>query len=67
LFFGLVVSAASQILLATGSGVTVLPQPKGPFFDITAYGAVPDGPAVANQTAINAAIAAAAAGGVGPL
>jgi hypothetical protein len=65
LFFGSIVSANAQIPLATGSGVTVLPEPNGPFFDITAYGAVSNGPAVQNQTAINAAIAAAAAGGGG--
>ena len=57
--------AAERIRLATGSGVTTLPQPKGPFFDITAYGAASGGSAVANQTAINAAIAAAAAAGGG--
>ena len=65
LFFGSLANANAQIPLATGSGVTVLPEPKGPFFDITAYGAVSNGPAVANQTAINAAIAAAAAAGGG--
>ena len=54
-----------QIPLATGSGVTTLPEPKPPFFDITAYGAVADGSAVANQKAIHAAIAAAAAAGGG--
>jgi hypothetical protein len=65
LFFGSMVSADAQIPLATGSGVTVLPEPSGPFFDITAYGAVSNGPAVANQAAINAAISAAAAAGGG--
>jgi polygalacturonase len=57
--------AAQQIRLATGSGVELLPQVRGPFFDITKYGARTDGPAVANQTAINEAIAAAAAAGGG--
>jgi hypothetical protein len=65
LFFGSAVIANAQIPLATGSGVTVLPEPQGPFFDITAYGAPPDGAALANQTAINNAIAAAAAAGGG--
>ena len=57
--------AAEQIHLATGSGVTALPEPKGPFFDIAAYGAVSGGSAVTNQKAINAAIDAAAAAGGG--
>jgi len=65
LFFGPIVSANAQIPLATGSGVTVLPEPNGPFFDITAYGAVSNGGALQNQAAINAAIAAAAAAGGG--
>ena len=65
LFFGSAVSANAQIPLATGSGVTVLPEPHGPFFDITAYGAVPGGAALTNQAAINNAIAAAAAAGGG--
>jgi hypothetical protein len=65
LLFGSVVTANAQIPLATGSGVTVLPEPNGPFFDITAYGAVPGGGALANQAAINNAIAAAAAAGGG--
>ena len=65
LFFGSIVSANAQIPLATGSGVTVLPEPSGPFFDITAYGAVSNGGALQNQAAINAAIAAAAAAGGG--
>jgi len=54
-----------QIPLATGSGVGTLPAVKGPFFDITTYGAVSGGSAVANQAAINDAIAAAAAAGGG--
>ena len=54
-----------QIPLATGSGVTTLPEPKSPFFDITSHGAVAGGSAVANQQAINAAIAAAATAGGG--
>jgi polygalacturonase len=65
MFLGPMVSANGQIPLATGSGVTVLPEPNGPFFDITAYGAMSNGPAVQNQAAINAAIAAAAAAGGG--
>ena len=51
--------------LATGSGVTTLPEPKGPFFDVTAYGAVSGGAALTNQQAINAAITAASAAGGG--
>ena len=65
LFLGSVVAANAQIPLATGSGVTVLSEPQGPFFDITAYGAVAGGAALTNQTAINHAIAAAAAAGGG--
>ncbi|MES1255893.1 MAG: hypothetical protein ABUS56_09810, partial [Acidobacteriota bacterium] len=53
------------IKLATGSGLTDLPLPSGPFFDIVAYGALAGGDAVANQQAINDAIAAAAAAGGG--
>jgi polygalacturonase len=59
------VPALPEIPLATGSGVTSLPEAKGPFFDITAYGAVAGGPALANQAAINNAIDAAAAAGGG--
>ena len=55
----------SPIKIATGSGVLTLPSPKGPFFDITAYGAVPGGKALQNQAAINAAIDAAAKAGGG--
>jgi polygalacturonase len=51
--------------IATGSGVTGLPAPTGPFFDITAFGARSGGPAAANQTAINDAIAAATKAGGG--
>jgi hypothetical protein len=58
-------NATAQIPVATGSGVTALPEPKGPFFDITAYGAVSNGAALTNQTAINNAILAAAAAGGG--
>jgi polygalacturonase len=58
-------NAPPQIRVATGSGIATLPDVKGPFFDITTYGAVSKGPAVANQTAINAAITAAAAAGGG--
>src|SRR6186713_1907337 len=54
-----------QIRVATGSGVAKLPPVGGPYFDITNYGAKPNGPAVANQAAINDAIAAAAAAGGG--
>jgi hypothetical protein len=39
----------------------ILPLGAGLFFDITAYDAAPGGPALANQAAINKAIAAAAA------
>ena len=56
LFFGSVVAANAQIPLATGSGVTVLPEPQGPFFDIRAYGAVAGGAALTNQAAINNAM-----------
>ncbi len=56
---------AQPITLATGSAVTALPDPTGPFFDITAYGATSGGSAVANQKAINDAIEAAAAAGGG--
>jgi len=31
--------------------VTVIPEPQGPFFDITAYGAAPGGAALTNQAA----------------
>jgi len=58
-------SAPPNIPLATGSGVATTPQPHGPFFDITAFGAVSGGPALANQAAINSAIDAAAAAGGG--
>jgi len=60
-----VTEARAAIPLATGSGVGALPDPQGPFFDITTFGAVSGGPAVANQTAINNAINAAAAAGGG--
>ena len=56
---------AQPIPLATGSGVTTLPEPRPPFFDITKYGAVSGGPATVNQKAINEAITAAAAAGGG--
>jgi len=58
-------AARDAVKVATGSGVLVLPKPKGPMFDITKYGAVADGPAVKNTEAINAAIDAAAAAGGG--
>jgi len=58
-------AAPPTIPLATGSGVSTTPLPQGPFFDITAFGAVSGGPALANQAAINNAIDAAAAGGGG--
>lgn len=54
-----------SIPLATGSGVTTLPDAAGPFFDITAFGAASGGPALANQAAINSAIDAASAAGGG--
>jgi len=57
--------SSGLIPTATGSGVTTLPEPKAPFFDITKYGAASGGPALANQKAINDAMAAAAAGGGG--
>jgi len=55
----------SPMKIATGSGIVTLPSPKGPFFDITAYGAAPGGKALQNQAAINAAIDAAAKAGGG--
>lgn len=54
-----------SIRVASGSGVGGLPEPREPFFDITAYGAVSGGPALANQAAINAAIEAARVAGGG--
>jgi polygalacturonase len=56
---------SNAIPVATGSGVIVLPEPKGPTFDVTAYGARPNGAAVDNQKGINAAILAASAAGGG--
>ncbi len=50
---------------ATGHGLASLPEPVGPFFYITSYGAVSNGSAVTNQTAINNAIDAASAAGGG--
>ena len=58
-------SSGGAIKIATGSGVIVLPKSHGPTFDILKYGAKSDGPALANQTAINAAIDAAAVAGGG--
>lgn len=55
----------SAIPLATGHGLTSLPEPKAPFYNIQDYGAVSGGAAVTNQRAINAANAAAAAAGGG--
>lgn len=55
----------SAIPVATGSGVILLPEPAGAMYDITSYGASPNGPALKNQQAINAAIVAAAAAGGG--
>ncbi|WP_160111718.1 glycoside hydrolase family 28 protein [Paraburkholderia piptadeniae] len=52
-----------HIPLATGSNVQVTLAAKGPFFDITKFGAISNGPALANQTAINNAIATAARAG----
>jgi len=43
----------------------VLPEAKGPMYDIRSFGAAPDGPALHNQKAINAAIDAAAEAGGG--
>ncbi len=60
-----VVGVAPSIRIATGSGVGALPEPRAPFFDVTAYGAVSGGPARANQAAIHAAIEAARAAGGG--
>lgn len=57
--------AAPDIPLATGSGVTKLPEAQGPFFDIRTYGAVAGGSAITNQAAINSAIDAAATAGGG--
>jgi polygalacturonase len=57
--------AAGAIPVATGSGVMTLPEPKGPMYDITSYGARSGGAALENQRAIHAAIAAAAASGGG--
>ena len=37
--------APPQIRVATGSGLAALPEVKGPFFDITKFGAQPNGPA----------------------
>jgi polygalacturonase len=51
--------------VATGSGVITLPEPKGPMYDITRYGARPNGPALENQRGINAAIVAASSAGGG--
>ena len=58
---------AFAIKIATGSGVLALPQVKGPMLDIAKFGAVPDGPALGNQRAINAAIDAAAKAGGGTI
>lgn len=55
----------SGIHVATGSGILVKPEVKGAMFDITSFGAVPDGSALGNQKAINAAIVAAAKAGGG--
>jgi len=58
-------ASGATIKIATGSGVIALPKSHGPTFDILKYGAKSDGPALANQTAINAAIDAAATAGGG--
>lgn len=55
----------ASVKIATGSGVITLPKSHGSTFDILKYGAKPDGPALANQKAINDAIDAAAAAGGG--
>ena len=56
---------SSNIRIATGSGVLALPQARKPMFNILAFGAVSGGPSLKNQTAINAAIDAAAKAGGG--
>jgi polygalacturonase len=56
---------SGAIPVATGSGVILLPEPKGAMYDITAFGARPNGPALKNQSGINAAILAASAAGGG--
>jgi polygalacturonase len=56
---------SAGIHIATGSGNTALPEAKGPFYIITNFGALPDGPALRNQAAINAAIDAASEAGGG--
>ncbi len=58
-------SLPDSIPIATGSGVSVLPEPKGAMYDVTAYGARANGPALENQKGINAAILAASAAGGG--
>ncbi|SEJ39790.1 glycoside hydrolase family 28 protein [Paraburkholderia diazotrophica] len=68
LFGGISNSTAGQyrngpgghIPLATGSHVQGTPAAKGPFFNITKFGAMSNGPALANQAAINKAIVTAA-------
>jgi polygalacturonase len=54
-----------RIPLATGSHMRATPGAKGPFFNITKFGAISNGPALANQSAINNAIATAARVGGG--
>lgn len=60
-----VTAVEAPIRIATGSTVGVLPEPHAPFFDVTAYGAVPGGPALVNQAAINTAIREASVAGGG--
>jgi polygalacturonase len=56
---------SGTIPLATGSGVNDIPEPQGPFYVITDYGAASGGSATSNQSAINNAIMAAEAAGGG--
>jgi polygalacturonase len=55
----------SGIAIATGSGVTDLPEVTGPYYYITDYGAVSGGDALTNQAAIDDAITAANSAGGG--
>ena len=58
-------AVAGSVGCSKSSKHSSLASPHAPYFDITTYGAISGGDAVTNQTAINAAIdAAAAAGGI---
>ena len=60
--------SGSSIAVATGSTITpedLMKEGEGQLFDITEYGAVDGGDAVANTEAMNAAIAAASKAGGG--